>query len=168
MKHRFKKLLAIVLATSLCIPTLPTETARAETDSPSDGIFLTDPETISANDSFNEGWKFYLGDSNTAHEVNFNDYTWQNIQLPHDFSITQDFTSEGEAESGFLPGGTGWYRKNFALPESYEGKSIVLNFDGVYKDATVYINGEKLGEHHYGYTNFAFDLSDKLICDNTT
>ena len=65
MKHRFKKLLAIVLATSLCIPTLPTETARAETDSPSDGIFLTDPETISANDSFNEGWKFYLGDSNT-------------------------------------------------------------------------------------------------------
>ena len=54
------------------------------------------------------------------------------------------------------------------LPESYAGKEIVLNFDGVYSDAYVYINGVKLGEHHYGYTSFAFDLTDYLTCDGST
>ena len=59
-------------------------------------------------------------------------------------SIFQDFTATGEAESGFLPGGTGWYRKKFTLQDSFSDKSIVLNFDGAYKDTYVYVNGTKV------------------------
>ena len=74
------------------------------------------------------------------------------MTLPHDYSIEQDYTVWGEAESGFLPGGTGWYRKSFTLDENQQGSRVYLNFDGVYSDAYVYVNGQYLGEHHYGYT----------------
>ena len=90
------------------------------------------------------------------------------MSLPHDFSISQSFTTSGEAESGFLPGGTGWYRKHFTLPESCADQTLVLSFDGVYSDAYVYVNGTLLGEHHYGYTSFAFDISDYVTCDGLT
>ncbi len=137
---------------------------------------ITAEETIKVNASdyanktnnFNSGWKFYLGTSGSAQQVNFNDSAWETVDLPHDFSISQGFTTSGEAESGFLPGGTGWYRKSFTLPESAEGKTVVINFDGVYSDAYIYVNGTLAGEHHYGYTSFAVDLTDYLICDGTT
>ena len=90
------------------------------------------------------------------------------MTLPHDFSISQDFTTSGEAESGFLPGGTGWYRKSFTLSEAEAGKRIVLSFDGVYSDAYVYVNGNYVGENHYGYSSFAFDITDYVTCDGTT
>lgn len=118
--------------------------------------------------NLNLDWKFYLGNSDTAQNKNFDDSSWSDITIPHDFSIFQNFTSSGEAESGFLPGGTGWYRKTFVLPEDTDNKSIILDFDGVYSDAYVYVNGTYVGEHHYGYSNFAFDVSDLLICDNST
>lgn len=118
--------------------------------------------------NINEGWKFYLGTSSTAQNRDFNDSSWDDVDLPHDFSITQNFTTSGEAESGFLPGGTGWYRKSLILDSGYANKSIIIDFDGVYSDAYIYINGTYVGEHHYGYTNFAFDISDYLTCDGTT
>ncbi len=118
--------------------------------------------------NFNENWKFYLGTSSTAQNPSFDDSSWKSVTLPHDFSISQSYTTSGEAESGFLPGGTGWYRKTFVLPESYVGKTLVINFDGVYSDAYVYVNGTQLGENHYGYTSFAFDISDYVTCDGIT
>ncbi|MGM9681440.1 MAG: glycoside hydrolase family 2 TIM barrel-domain containing protein [Eubacteriales bacterium] len=124
--------------------------------------------TSSRENNFNEGWKFYLGTSSTAQNVNFDDSSWKAVTLPHDFSISQSYTTSGEAESGFLPGGTGWYRKTFTLPESDAGKTVLLYFDGVYSDAYVYVNGTLVGEHHYGYTSFAFDISDYLTCDGST
>ena len=175
MKHRFKKILAAVLSASLCVPALPTAAIHAaEPDNAA--IVWTDAENISATQisederviNFNEEWKFYLGDSTTAQNKDFIDASWDEINLPHDFSIFQDFTPTGEAESGFLPGGTGWYRKKLSLPESFSDKSVVLNFDGAYKDTYVYVNGTKVGEHHYGYTPFAFDISEYLTCDNMT
>lgn len=175
MKHRFKKILAAVLSASLCVPALPT-TAIHAAEPDNAAIVWTDAENISATQisederviNFNEEWKFYLGDSTTAQNKDFIDASWDEINLPHDFSIFQDFTPTGEAESGFLPGGTGWYRKKFSLPESFADKSVVLNFDGAYKDTYVYVNGTKVGEHHYGYTPFAFDISEYLTCDNMT
>lgn len=173
MKRRFRKLLAATLAAALCIPAFPaTITNAANTDS----VFWVEEETVPVSVidttertvNFNSGWKFNLGDSSTAFQKDFNDSEWSNISLPHDFSIFQDFTPNGEAESGFLPGGTGWYRKSFSMPENLDGKSIVLNFDGAYKDAYVYVNGELIGEHHYGYTSFAFDITEKLICDGSS
>ncbi|MGN1142638.1 MAG: sugar-binding domain-containing protein, partial [Oliverpabstia sp.] len=135
-----------------------------------------DPETIQLTGSiqdtreadFNEGWKFYLGTSSTAQKPGFDDSSWDSVTLPHDFSISQTYTTSGEAESGFLPGGTGWYRKTFTLPESYAGKRMVINFDGVYSDAYVYVNGVQVGENHYGYTSFAIDITNQITCDGST
>ena len=109
-----------------------------------------------------------MGTSSTAQNQNFDDSTWDTVDLPHDFSIIQSFTTSGEAESGFLPGGTGWYRKSFTMPEEMKEKNVMISFDGVYSDAYVYVNGTYLGEHHYGYTNFAFDITDYLTMDSIT
>ena len=142
----------------------------------STGTVVGNEETVSVSGglnieretNFNEDWKFYLGTSGSAQNVSFDDSGWDHVSLPHDFSISQSFTTSGEAESGFLPGGTGWYRKTFVLPESCSGNTLVLNFDGVYSDAYVYVNGTKVGEHHYGYTSFAFDITDYVTCDGKT
>ena len=64
---------------------------------------------------FNEGWKFYLGDNPGASDHVFDDSDWQNVTIPHDYSQDQGYTSSGEAESGYLPGGVGWYRKYFEI-----------------------------------------------------
>ena len=86
----------------------------------------------------------------------------------HDFSMSQEFTTDGtEAESGRLPGGTGWYRKWFNLYEYYSGDRVILNFDGAYQHAYVYVNGKYVGENHYGYNSFSFEIADYLICSNT-
>ena len=117
---------------------------------------------------FNENWKFHRGDINDAQNKDYNDSTWETVNLPHDYSIDQDFTTSGEAESGFLPGGVGWYRKTFVVPKKYQEKQLMIEFDGAYMNAEVYLNGTKLGEHPYGYTAFAFDLTEGLICDGET
>ena len=122
----------------------------------------------SRENDFNKGWKFYLGDNSSASNKNFDDSSWSDVDVPHDFSIIQPFDSNGEAESGFLPGGTGWYRKGFTLPADSVGKTFLLNFDGVYSDAYVYVNGNFVGEHHYGYTSFAFDITEYLTADGVT
>ena len=117
---------------------------------------------------FNKGWSFSLSDDSTAYMKAFDDSSWEAVDLPHDFSISQSFTSEGtEAESGYLPAGTGWYRKWFNLYEYYTGDSITIDFDGVYQHAYVYVNGQYVGENHYGYNSFSFEISDYLLCSNT-
>ena len=59
-----------------------------------------------------------------------------------------------------LLGGTGWYRKNFTLGKEMEGKKVRIDFGGVYMNATVYVNGQQVGTHPYGYTPFSFDITD--------
>lgn len=131
-------------------------------------VYITSQGRDDAVVLFNSGWKFHLGDVSTAYQTAYNDSSWDSVTLPHDFSISQDFTTSGEAESGFLPGGTGWYRKTFVLPKGDEGCDILLNFDGVYSDSYIYVNGTYIGENHYGYNNFAFDITDYVVCDGAT
>ncbi len=120
------------------------------------------------NINFNMDWKFHLNDASNAYKNDFDDSAWDDIMVPHDFSIIQEFSAQYEAESGFLPGGIGWYRKTFTLPASYADKTLILNFDGVYNHAYVYVNGQKLGENVYGYNDFSFDISDYVTCDGST
>ena len=169
-KQRTNRLFALMLALVMILTMLPAGVLAADTTIA--GSFETvavgeDPAALREND-FNKGWKFYLGDNGSASGQNFDDSGWENVNLPHDFSITQHFTASGEAESGFLPGGTGWYRKHFVLDDSHAGKAFLLNFDGVYMHAYVYVNGTFVGEHHYGYTSFAFDITEYLTCDGVT
>lgn len=120
-----------MLTTAMCVSVMPVQSIMAA--SPSQVSFTEEQEILVTSygeertSVINDGWKFYLGTSSSAQNPDFNDSDWENIDLPHDFSIKQEFTTSGEAESGFLPGGTGWYRKTFILPESCAGKRVVLN-----------------------------------------
>jgi len=115
-------------------------------------------------------WKFMLGDSVAASEVNFVDSTWRTLNLPHDWSIESDFALENPASpgGGALPGGIGWYRKSFKLDESCNDKCVYIEFDGVYRNSKVWINGHLLGERPYGYSSFSYDLTPyvKIGSDN--
>jgi beta-galactosidase len=110
------------------------------------------------------GWKFLLGDANGAEAVSFADAWWRTVDLPHDWSIESKPEKDNPSGSGegFFPGGIGWYRKTFHAPADWKGKRVSVEFDGVYRDATVYLNGHKLGTHPYGYTAFTFDLTQEL------
>lgn len=118
--------------------------------------------------NLNKDWRFNMTTADCS-SITYADSSWQNLDLPHDFSITQSFSKSGnEAESGYLPGGTGWYRKKLVIPASQAGKHFEINFDGVYMHTYLYVNGTKIGENHYGYNSFAFDITDNLICDGQT
>ena len=110
------------------------------------------------------GWKFLLGDPSGAESPSFADTTWRNVDLPHDWSIEgrPDSQNPSGAGGGFFPAGVGWYRKTFSAPAGWREKRVSMEFDGVYRDATVYFNGHKLGTHPYGYTSFSFDLTPEL------
>ncbi len=118
-------------------------------------------------ENFDFDWKFILDGSVDASAREYDDSKWENIQLPHDWSITLPpaETVPGRkylAGMGFRQVGTGWYRKDFFIPSSYKNKKVYIRFDGVYHQADVYINGNHLGFHPYGYTEFEYDLSPWL------
>ncbi|HMU57163.1 MAG TPA: glycoside hydrolase family 2 TIM barrel-domain containing protein [Chitinophagaceae bacterium] len=114
---------------------------------------------------FNKDWKFFLGDDSTAMQSGFSDAKWRKLNLPHDWSIESNFTKDAPAtnQGGSLPGGIGWYRKTFTLPESAREKKVNIEFDGVYKNSEVWINGHYLGKRPYGYINFSYDLTPWLF-----
>lgn len=122
--------------------------------------------------SFNKGWKFFLETDGSidASGKEYDDSAWRDVDLPHDYSIEQDFdpNSPGTANGGYLNGGTGWYRKHFVLPKEMEGKRISISFGGVYMDSTVYINGRMVGNYPYGYSPFAYDITDYVTADGVT
>ena len=173
----YKKYLSGVLAAAMVLNTGAVSVLAAGTDTSVQEASQTQtsstPETVYVNSydgkersvSFNDHWRFYLGELNGAEAVSYNDSSWDDVTLPHDYSIDQGFSTAApaEQESGYVLGGTGWYRKSFTLDESMQGKTISIDFDGVYMNAAVYLNGEKLGTHPYGYTPFSFVLpQDKL------
>ncbi len=116
---------------------------------------------------FDYNWKFALGDHPEASTVNFNDNDWQNLNLPHDWSIEGKIDKKNPTgePGGFFPAGIGWYRKTFNIPSSWQGKRVSVYFGGVYMNAEVFINGKSLGVHPYGYTSFYYDLSPYLQYD---
>ncbi len=110
------------------------------------------------------GWKFFLGEASGAEAPSFQDASWRTVDLPHDWSIEGQPEKNNPTSSGggFFPAGIGWYRKTFRAPAEWKGKRVSVEFDGVYRDATVYLNGRKLGNRPYGYTSFRFDLTPEL------
>ena len=108
---------------------------------------------------FDTDWKFILGDSAQMASVEYNDAHWRRLDVPHDWAIEGDFYAGNPsgAGGGALPGGIGWYRKVFSLPAGI-GK-IFLEFDGVYMNSTVYVNGHKVGFRPYGYSSFEYDIT---------
>lgn len=116
-----------------------------------------------------DNWKFILKDEPEAYHKGFSDQTWDTVTLPHDWSVHYPFSREYSSGTGYVRGGTAWYRKHFTLPDELHGKKIFLRFDGVYKNSQVWINGYYLGKRPYGYTTFQYDISDFITtgeCEN--
>ncbi|HEU4767079.1 MAG TPA: beta-galactosidase GalB [Pyrinomonadaceae bacterium] len=115
--------------------------------------------------SFNDDWRFQLGDVKNGQDASLNDAQWRQLDLPHDWSIEGEFSEKHPAGTGggALPGGIGWYRKTFTLPATARGKQIFVEFDGVYRNGEVWINGHYLGKRPYGYSSFQYELTPHLI-----
>ena len=111
---------------------------------------------------FDSGWKFTRGDVYRASEPGFADVGWQDVNLPHDWSIDLEFDPKMASCTAYLPGGIGWYRKSFDVPESMKGKVVTILFDGVYNNSEVWINGHYLGIRPYGYISFGYNLTPFL------
>ena len=90
--------------------------------------------------------------------------------MPHDWSIELAPVQNASTSSatGFLPGGLAWYRKHFTLPSTLAGQRISIEFDGVYRNSNVYLNGKLLGNHPYAYTGFSYDLTGLVHTDGVT
>lgn len=111
--------------------------------------------------SMDPGWRFTLGDPSGAEQPGFDDRAWRRADLPHDWSIegTPQQDAPGRGTMGYFPTGIGWYRKAFRLPAGSRGREAWLEFDGVYMNSDVWINGHKLGTRPYGYSSFAYDIT---------
>jgi beta-galactosidase len=127
------------------------------------------------NRLFNTQWKFVRDSVTSAEQVSYDDSKWLMLDLPHDFSLmdlpgedteeqTGPFTkkSPGKNDTGHVLGGTGWYRKTFVTDEKDKGKIFVLQFDGVYMESEVWVNGQRMGDHRNGYTPFSYDITFAL------
>ena len=113
--------------------------------------------------SFNNGWRFYKGDTEGAEQPGFDDSKWTELRLPHDWAIEGPFDPKLNPHTGALPiSGTGWYRKSFTLPENVKARYFSIEFDGAMSNAHVWLNGHELGSRPYGYIGFAFDLTPYL------
>lgn len=124
-------------------------------------------------------WRFRLGDDPRSAVINhgdtygsvkaghaggpagkaYDDSAWRTLDLPHDFALEQPYDPNGNVSHGFRRGAVGWYRKHFSVPAEDLGKSLWLEFDGVFRNCTVWLNGFLLGTHASGYTSFSHDIS---------
>ena len=149
------------------------------------GLVQEVPEGSLGSVDFDANWQFYLatrtpevadggfaaagvkdaGDYTTDEIVDpsFNDLGWRTVDVPHDFSIEGEKVKNSSDAQAYLEGGLGYYRKRFTVPASMSGnKTISLDFEGVYQNSVVYLNGEKIGSYPSGYTGFALDITKKV------
>lgn len=114
--------------------------------------------------NFDNGWRFVLADSAQMSKTDYHDTHWRTLNLPHDWAVEGDFlcSNPSGAGGGALPGGIGWYRKTFNLQKK-QGERYFIEFDGVYMNARVYINGKEVGYRPYGYSSFEYDITPYLI-----
>ena len=130
------------------------------------------------------GWRFHLGNdwgagyglskAGTGYgpgSPSYSDASWRKVDLPHDWAVELPFDPTADAAHGFKPVGegfpqnsVGWYRRTFDLPAADAGKRIWLEFDGVYRDCTVIVNGWFVGHHESGYSGFKYDVTDVANC----
>ena len=126
------------------------------------------------------GWRFHLGDEWSTGQnltkagssygpasVDFSDISWRRVDLPHDWAVELPFDRKADGGHGFRPVGwdfpqnsVGWYRRSFESPQSDAGRRIWLEFDGVFRDSLVFVNGWLVGHHESGYSGFRYDITD--------
>jgi beta-galactosidase len=115
-------------------------------------------------------WRFMGGEVQGAERPDFNDGAWRKVVVPHDWSIMDkadgtppfDRAATAGQDSGYLAGGTGWYRRHVDLSAADAARVVLLDFEAVYMDADIWLNGAHVGQHRYGYTAFSVDLTGKV------
>jgi beta-galactosidase len=124
-------------------------------------IVSSQPRTV---ENFNANWQFLLGNDSLAFQTNYDNSRWRVLNLPHDWSIEGAFSKDApcKTDGGALPTGIGWYRKTFTIPTSKKNKLLYINFDGVYRNSEVWINGHYLGKRPNGYISFQYELTPYL------
>ncbi|MDR0670922.1 MAG: DUF4982 domain-containing protein, partial [Oscillospiraceae bacterium] len=181
----FKRVLAMLLLTALVLSVMPAIQGFA-------AATVTDTEGPRQEIDFNDDWRFYLattrptakaggfaaagleddGGVTTAEVIAtaFDDSGWRTVNVPHDWSVELQKLADapGGGTNAYFEGGLGWYRKTFVLPASFAGRRIFVDFEGVYQNSEVYVNGQLIGNYPSGYTGFAYDITDKLVCDGST
>src|SRR6266850_2463181 len=126
--------------------------------------------------SLDRDWRFHRGDIPGVlpdHSTNLNlspasallgpaydDSSWQSVNIPHDYIVEGAFDPKSEKQHGYLPVEPGWYRKTISIPAAGQGRRLWLEFDGVYRDSQMWLNGHFLGRHASGYTSFHYDISE--------
>jgi len=136
---------------------------------------IVQSQTTRKEQLFDDGWKFSKGNIKNAEKPSFNDRTWRDINLPHDWSIEKLPNQEpeqvvgpfskksiGTTATGYTIGGTAWYRKIFTLRQKEKYSNTIINFDGVYMNCDIWVNGKFVGNHPYGYTAFHYDITSFL------
>jgi len=119
---------------------------------------------------FDFNWRFLRGDIDSGQYELMDDNDWRQVDLPHDWSIEDlpctdspiDSNAIGAVDAGFLVGGTGWYRKEFVIPEDLKERIFIIHFDGIYMNADIWLNEIHLGNHPYGYTSFWYDITKHI------
>jgi beta-galactosidase len=114
--------------------------------------------------NFNEDWLFKLDDNVIYKDENINDSGWEKLDVPHDYIFEEGVHKAGSQgqSGGYHGGGTAWYRKHFVYNDDWQNKQVWLQFDGVYMNSEVWVNGEYLGKRPYGYISFQYELSKYL------
>ena len=132
-------------------------------------ISCSTKENVRSRIDFTEDWKFQLGDVELANRIDFDDSAWRNLNLPHDWSIEGEFSEDNptKVNGGALPAGIGWYRKRFRLDPSLQNKQVYIDFDGVYRNSEVWINGHSIGKRAFGYASFRYNLTPFLHSGDT-
>jgi len=131
-------------------------TAHAQTKNPREII------------SLDSAWQFWRGDDPAARQPDFDDRKWRTVDLPHDWTIESPVNPppDGESNGGYFAHGIAWYRTRFSFSDT--AKKVVLQFDGVYMNSDVWINGQFLGRKPYGFTGFRYDITEYLKRDGST
>lgn len=111
---------------------------------------------------FNFDWKFKLGEVQNAESPTFDDADWRQLDLPHDFQVEMPWNEKANRSRGFKDMATGWYRKTFDADKTWQGKRVMLDFEGIMLHGDAYLNGQKIGGTDYGYLGFEADITKLL------
>ena len=145
----------------------------------------TTQKTRRERQMMDSSWRFHLGDIPFPKPVNhqenylygfakagafqgaakpdYDDTSWQTLDLPHDWAVEGDFSPDADISHGYLPLGIAWYRKRFEIPAEDAGRKLFLEFDGIFRDASVYLNGHFIGNEPSGYITARYDITDQAI-----
>ena len=148
-----KLLFAMIL--TLALPVFVRHSPAAGQNSPKE-IIAASGEGI----DINNGWRFHYGDLSGAEAVSYDDMEWDNVNLPHDYSISLPYNRNGKSESAYKIPSPAWYRKTLTISSDFQDSRVVLHFEGSYMNTSVWVNGTRCGVNPYGYNMFSFDITD--------